>query len=1594
MLLSAVLPAYALRAMATMQKGSARGLLRRITRAVAGSFGTGPGGAATTRDRARELVRCAEQVFVAYGHDDLSHARALRARLIGLRPGCPRDSVFLDQESLQPSRPIEPDVVDQRLESADLVVVVCGQNTCRGTEVLREVRRALERSRAGGCSVLPIILQPGVRLPEGIDFRVQGIFLNHLFPRIGRVRQLVTGSIVVLMIAAGYLAWDVGQQTRARRHAEIDLALREDERSRHPTNTTRRGTLELLAERARAVGYRVEEIVALRDAASVPEVRRELLPPRQDRQCVVVSGDGRSVVIGHAASIELRAWCGELGASSEIDLRQITQVSHGGVRNPAKLVSLAPHPSSVDVLVEVEYEGFAVPPEGDARDEATHGGERELFRLSIAARRMTSLGLTRTLEWKIGHDLDGDENGPSWWELSETPGGNSRAATHVVPAEFRRRAIPERSPSGQQRVEFELLAADPLGSACLIQRHNYFDPAGRMFQLGAGLRDITTVATDGDRLWELTPTTAYYPEAPYLSFYDGPATYTSDLPQRLPAALHWPSRRAQLRDLFVEFDGDAVRTSRLAIAEFGDWSAVTDVTFDGDGERLIVRRGAQDVSLVDPHAARIVHRLVLPPESRSAAVVGETGEVLVVRRDGALDAWDATRFGPEGWLAAAGPEIAAETPPGAPRPPQPRPKDEAREAELPRLEPIGTRSEAVVPRRAGPAVSRVLGLVAALTDPMIEVRVAALDELRRHVDEEGEDSGAGPDAVHSVDDALTGLLASLEALLQDGVSARETDLAIALIRKLGRRAEALTPQVVRALRRTSDADRRVALLEVLAHLGGAGPEVVAAAGAALTTVPREGVRHALAILKTAGPAALDQLGAIHRLLELEEGSFEVFETWLAIDPDDPSLCGRLLSDLADGRFAAPILEALPKVRPHHPADLAPLRLMLFAESEDDRRLAMEAVQRLGNEAREFWSDVAAGLGDEDESVRAAARDALRDLAVGGEALPSIVFRFTDAPYPDCLESLELLHALGLLEARHVARLGDLLHGARDPDEVGILLHVLGRFGAAAAPVAPEVARRLADGEHREGALRCLAAIGRAAQAQLPEVLALSENVEWGWADAFIEASWRLGQPLDEIVEAIRPLARRDDAGLVVSWLQSEAATGGDLDELLIAILQDGEVEVRALALAVLDERHIRLLPRIAEGLEDAEIEKASVALEAVARIAVRARRDGAEIPSGAMESRRLMRFLDPEGGFGVRARGIAIAMLLEGEGVQAIESPAALLEIITSGDTEEVWVRQCLRAVLKLRPELPPETKDRLLRIAFDDDYGNDTRTLALRTLLATGAMPRLDDERLRAFAHDAERRWHHPWFVLFEHDRGVAMYLPKVVHWLGGEDASLREVAVSTFRQVGEDGGFLVAEILGVMEDPVAVRAGLEALGCMPESSASRLAEILERSRGATESYEFRSFVEELAGLAIGGVLQIAEAVERAGASVVDLRLACYTAGGGRPEVARLMEHVARPLGAPRAVGTREQALTELEVLHEGYAHSRGLFHTELHLERALAEALRRGARAGFWRPEDLPRLEAAVEVLHDRGSLFEPAVRAALSTGDRGGSGRKRGR
>ena len=151
------------------------------------------------------MLRDASRIFIAYSHRDLTAATQLHRRVVRLRKGTPSGTVFLDQVNLMPTDTVTPIDIEDKLRKADLMVVVCGQDTANRPHVQGEVALGLTLNQQGSLRILPVILAPGVQLPNGLDFQVQGIFLAILFPDIRwkRLAALAAGSVVILLLVAG-----------------------------------------------------------------------------------------------------------------------------------------------------------------------------------------------------------------------------------------------------------------------------------------------------------------------------------------------------------------------------------------------------------------------------------------------------------------------------------------------------------------------------------------------------------------------------------------------------------------------------------------------------------------------------------------------------------------------------------------------------------------------------------------------------------------------------------------------------------------------------------------------------------------------------------------------------------------------------------------------------------------------------------------------------------------------------------------------------------------------------------------------------------------------------------------------------------------------------------------------------------------------------------------------------------------------------------------------------------------------------------------------------------------------------------------------
>ena len=157
-------------------------------------------GADLTREAVFDAVRKAERIFICYAHADLRIARWIRGRVVRLRRPRSSDTVFLDQDSLVPGTPVTREMVEAALARADLALLICGATTAERREVAHELNIALERRSAGHLRLIPVIVKPHVPLPAAVDYSIQGIFINRLFPERTYTRLAVSALLLTLAV--------------------------------------------------------------------------------------------------------------------------------------------------------------------------------------------------------------------------------------------------------------------------------------------------------------------------------------------------------------------------------------------------------------------------------------------------------------------------------------------------------------------------------------------------------------------------------------------------------------------------------------------------------------------------------------------------------------------------------------------------------------------------------------------------------------------------------------------------------------------------------------------------------------------------------------------------------------------------------------------------------------------------------------------------------------------------------------------------------------------------------------------------------------------------------------------------------------------------------------------------------------------------------------------------------------------------------------------------------------------------------------------------------------------------------------------------
>lgn len=171
---------------------------------------------ASVRDRALTLLRTAKRIFIIYSNDDLSRASDLRRRILRLRGERKGDRVFLAAESLGVGQDVSPAAVRHEIARSELVVIACGELTAQSPFVADEVEQALAQRRANQTHILPVILKTGVTLPAGIDYSIQAIHRQVLFPALRWVPIAIAAGLV-LAAAFSLTYFERARRAEARR---------------------------------------------------------------------------------------------------------------------------------------------------------------------------------------------------------------------------------------------------------------------------------------------------------------------------------------------------------------------------------------------------------------------------------------------------------------------------------------------------------------------------------------------------------------------------------------------------------------------------------------------------------------------------------------------------------------------------------------------------------------------------------------------------------------------------------------------------------------------------------------------------------------------------------------------------------------------------------------------------------------------------------------------------------------------------------------------------------------------------------------------------------------------------------------------------------------------------------------------------------------------------------------------------------------------------------------------------------------------------------------------------------------------------------
>jgi hypothetical protein len=670
------------------------------------------------RKAAIEMLRNANEVFVAYSSQDLDTARDVRRRILALRTNKAQESVFLAAESLPAGEPVSPELVENALRSAHLFVVLCGRTTSHSLWVAREVEIALSM-QSNGFEILPVILKSGVQLPKGLDFAIQGIHIEHLFPRLfwRRVMKVVVAMLlVVLTSSAIYLEYGRRRElSRGEIQRWLDIDATKDASPIDVGRTCDIDRLNQIAVRFQLVDLK-SKLEGLRRRVIEPTKRRDILPPDINRHVVETSPFDNVVWIGYPDKLESYRPDGSrvhLLDFSSIEPMAPWEKEHplaikGGKQRLPHLIAVEFEPRIGGVSAEVEYDGPSHQPKGELLEkdnlgrwtvpstgEWIEGVERELLRLNSAG-SLTSMGLTQRLVWVSSSNPLGEETGGSkaWYEV-DTSHGLSVRTTLGQPNHIQCQDVLSWSggklydyahspPCADNLITITTIAFDPEAQHSLLEVAFPPDPEGRIQDL---MKDSRTHFILWQRLGlsslRTTSFYTYHPRAKYLYFEDEGGFKPEDFEQEEAeekirptltgiseeGGLYSEQRTCPIAALSVKHSialicGELVSLmdgSRRLVSSFIKGQSAHSAWFKNDGRFLVVILNDGSIEVVLSSTGDIIHRCTRPSWARDMAVLPDGQAIWVLMANGAVVAWPLEEFAEDGWARSVGAKEQEET---------------------------------------------------------------------------------------------------------------------------------------------------------------------------------------------------------------------------------------------------------------------------------------------------------------------------------------------------------------------------------------------------------------------------------------------------------------------------------------------------------------------------------------------------------------------------------------------------------------------------------------------------------------------------------------------------------------------------------------------------------------------------------------------------------------------------------------------------------------------------------------------------------------------------------------------------------------------